>query len=185
MASGNSRRFGKNKLLEEINGKKLYLYGLEKLALIKDKHCKVIIVSQYSEILSAAENMGFTAVYSPDSIYGASYTVKNGIKSIENITQEDYLIFMVADQPYLSLNSIEKLLSAAETGADIARLYCGEIPGNPVLFSAKYVPELLNLSGDQGGGALVKKYGCSKVEIGDIKELSDIDTAEDLQNAAQ
>ncbi|WP_461811062.1 nucleotidyltransferase family protein [Faecalimonas sp.] len=182
MASGNSIRYGKNKLLEEINGKPLYLHGLEILKEIANivDDCRIVVVSRYKEIQEKAESMKFQVVNCPESKCGISYTIKAGIKSIKNLRKDDYLIFVVADQPYVSLKSFVKLIETTNEKVTVARLFYGERPGNPVLFSATLVPELLSLEGDDGGGIIAKKYPCVPVYVEESLELRDIDRKKDL-----
>lgn len=182
MASGNSIRYGKNKLLEEINGKPLYLHGLEILKEIANivDDCRIVVVSRYKEIQEKAESMNFQVVNCPESKCGISYTIKAGIKSIKNLRKDDYLIFVVADQPYMSLKSVVKLIETTNEKVTVARLFYGERPGNPVLFSATLVPELLSLEGDNGGGIIAKKYPCVPVYVEEPLELRDIDRKKDL-----
>lgn len=182
MASGNSTRYGGNKLLEKINGKPLYLHGLEVLKEIADTidGCQIIVVSRYKEIQEKAESMNFQVVNCPESKCGISYTIKAGIKSIKNLRKDDYLIFVVADQPYVSLKSFVKLIETTNEKVTVARLFYGERPGNPVLFSATLVPELLSLEGDDGGGIIAKKYPCVPVYVEESLELRDIDRKKDL-----
>ena len=63
---------------------------------------------------------------------------------------------------------------------ETASVYCGDIPGNPTLFSAVLIPELMDLSGDQGGRRVIRKHSCFAVPIEDGRELKDIDVPDDL-----
>ena len=54
-------------------------------------------------------------------------------------------------------------------------LCCHGIPGNPCMFHESLIPELLQLTGDQGGRKVLKQHICRYVEIEDEKELMDID----------
>ena len=184
LASGSSKRFGDNKLLAELDGKPLYRHGFDMLKNVTESQndCTLTVVSRYKEIREYAENLSITAVDSPKSDLGLSYTVKAGIKAISNLRQEDFLLFVVADQPYCQAESVKRLLSLAECGTETARLCFENRPGNPVLFSAGLVPELLELSGDNGGGAVAKRHKCKYIEALSPRELMDIDTIEDLQN---
>ena len=63
LAAGDSRRFGSNKLLADIEGKPMYRHILEEVErLPKDAFCRRILVSQYPEILTDGERSGFRAV---------------------------------------------------------------------------------------------------------------------------
>ena len=182
MASGNSMRYGENKLFEKIEDKPLYFYGLDLLKQITSERqdCHVIVVSRYGKIREEAKKMDFQTVDCPKSVYGSSYTIKAGIRMIKHLKNDDYLVFMVADQPYLSKESILRLLEKADGFTTVARLYYGKRPGNPVLFSAKLAPELLLLQEDQGGGVVAKRYDCVPIYVQEELELKDIDRKEDL-----
>ena len=185
LASGNSRRFGTNKLLAELNGKPLYRHGLDVLQTVvrEQADCTLTVVSQYAKIRQQVEHMGIPAVDSPDSPLGMSYTIRAGISSLQAVKKEDFLLFVVADQPYLQEKTIKQLLSLAHEGTQTARAYFQDRPGNPALFSAKFIPELLALQGDAGGGAILKRHECTPVFVSDLRELMDIDTLEDLQQS--
>lgn len=177
LAAGNSRRFGTNKLLYLYNGKPMYRYGLDLLTdLCKDrKDCSLLVVTQYEEILSDAKCRGLHSIYSPDSKKGMSYTIKTALKELGEIPEEDYVVFVVADQPHLSRQTVEKLLMLAEDGVETASVAYGEKPGNPTMFSAKLLPELLRLSGDEGGRKVIRNHECIYVQAENEKELEDID----------
>ena len=60
LAAGNSRRFGSNKLLYEIGGVPMYLRTLHKLQKAASElgNCEIIVVTQYEEIASKAQESG-------------------------------------------------------------------------------------------------------------------------------
>ena len=183
LASGNGSRFGSNKLLATVKGLPLYRFGLQVLQQAADRvpDCTLIVMSRYPEIREYAKGQGLIAADCPDSILGVSHTIKAGIGAIPNLKEDDYLLFSVADQPNLRASSVIKLLQKADGKTETARLSLNGTPGNPVLFSASLVPELLSLQGDQGGGAVAKKHACILVETSSIQELQDLDTRSDLQ----
>ena len=199
MAAGNSRRFGLNKLLYMLDGKPLYRHGLDCLLRAAENHreCEILVVSQYDEILNTVTAMGeegrqvpLKALFSPESVQGASFTIKNALQYLQqtvSVSAEDYLMFMTADQPYISEETMKKVLSCTDEMKkgkyETASVYCGDIPGNPTLFSAGLIPELMELSGDQGGRRVIRKHSCFAVPIEDGRELKDIDVPEDLEKA--
>ncbi len=182
LASGNSSRFGENKLLHPWQGKPLFLWGLETLeALTQDRRdCTLTVVSRYEAIRQTAREKGIRAVDCPESRQGVSYTIRAGIQALGEIPGEDCLLFVVADQPRLRGASVERLLSAADRGVKAASLCWGSQPGNPTLFSAALVPELLALEGDRGGRKILNRHGCVWIPAEAAEELADIDTAADL-----
>ena len=111
MAAGNSRRFGSNKLLFPWKGKTMYRHGLDLLLELKKEmkeQLSVIVVTQYPEILEEVQKLPEASevqvVFCKESHMGASYTIKAGIAAMRK--QATYLLFMVADQPELSKESV-------------------------------------------------------------------------------
>ena len=121
LAAGNSRRFGANKLLYNYRGKPLYRYGMELLSDYCQKHkdCSFLVVSQYQEILLQAEREGISGVYSPYSHKGMSFTIEAALHALGNVPEEDFIVFVVADQPYLTEDTLDKLISVAAPALDI------------------------------------------------------------------
>ena len=214
MAAGNSRRFGSNKLLYLYEGKPLYRHGLELLLELKQEmgeKLTVTVVTQYAEILEEVQDIfercgmaGMQAVFCEKSRLGASYTIRAGIEAVISqdpvsgqpkegqsmMGEKDYLMFMVADQPHLTLDSVRKLIRTAVSREQSAfsgplaeecsrwetlSLRCGSIPGNPCMFRADLIPELMSLTGDQGGRKVLKQRACKYVDILDKRELEDVD----------
>lgn len=199
MAAGNSRRFGSNKLLYELDGKSMYRHLLERLIEIKDRYNKlksdspvidITVVTRYREILDYCSSIpDCHAVLSPDSEKGISYTIKAGIMAVQEQKKtgmQDYYMFAVADQPYLKSQSMIKLIDKVlENKGDkqlAFSLRCGTAVGNPCVFNSSLIPQLLSLEGDKGGRSVAKKHDCVYVDIADESELMDIDT---LSNSKQ
>lgn len=183
LASGNSSRFGDNKLLQSFGGKPLFLHGLERLLEVAeaDPDCEITVVSRYPEIREASRALGVWAVDGPGSEKGVSYSIKAGIRSVSPCAEEDFLLFLCADQPHIFTDTLQRLLRRARPGTETAQLFAGKIPGNPVLFSAKLIPELLKLTGDSGGRAVLRRHPCIPVQAGNPLELCDIDTVEEMR----
>ncbi len=184
LAAGNSRRFGKNKLCEPFGSKLLYQHGLDKLstAVKKYKNASLTVVSQYKEILDDTKKKGFLAVFGENSQKGISYSIKSALESIPNLGTDDYILFLVADQPYISLNAILKLMNTVEEKPLCACTCYNDELYNPALFSSRLMPELRNLSGDCGGKKIIRNHleDCVLVSFDSPKETLDIDTSADL-----
>lgn len=193
MAAGNSRRFGSNKLLYELDGKPMYRHLLERLIEIKDRYNKlksdspvidITVVTRYREILDYCSSIpDCHAVLSTDSEKGISYTIKAGIMAVQEQKKtgmQDYYMFAVADQPYLKSQSVIKLIDKVlENKGNIRLVFslrCGDAVGNPCVFHSSLISQLLSLEGDKGGRSVAKKYDCVYVDIADELELMDIDT---------
>lgn len=179
LAAGSARRFGSNKLLRPVNGKPLYAHGLAALleAAKTRPDADVTVVSRTPEILTAARTAGARAVESPLSEQGLSFTIKAALDSLEPLAESDYLLFAVADQPYLTAASVAALLEKAAPPIRGATLCFGEKVGSPTLFSASLAKDLRALEDDRGGRSVLRTLGgeCLRVQAESARELEDID----------
>jgi len=178
LAAGQSRRYGSNKLLENRNGKPLYRHGLDTIreAIRERDDCTLTVVTCWQVIQSALEEEGIRTADCPDSYLGVSYTIRAGIRSIDSMSEDDYLCFAVADQPNLTPETIGRLLDTAKIRPLTACLASGEVSGNPVLFSTVLAGELCALEGDRGGKAVMRRHPENHLDVPcDPAELEDID----------
>lgn len=184
MASGLSKRMNQNKLHMKINDKKIYEYILDT---IKKCSCinEVIVVAKDSEILEKADIIGFKAVRNEYSHLGQSVSIKLGIKS--TIKSDGYMFF-VADQPFIEVDTINKLCSIFYDNSNKIIVPCfNGINKSPVIFPENLKEELLNIEGDIGGRVVIKNNSerVIKVQIGNENEFIDIDTFEDYENLSK
>ncbi len=179
LASGNSTRFKGNKLLALVDNKPMYMNVVQKI--LKLNFSKVILVTQYEEIKTSLVKQPIQVVMNKNSELGISHSIKLGI---ESDMEADAYMFMVCDQPFISTESIERLIDNFIKGNK--GMACVQYKGrlkNPTIFSRKYKSELLNLTGDVGGKFIMKKHldDLERIEIIHEVELMDIDTREELE----
>lgn len=178
LAAGNSVRFNGNKLLSDFKGIPLYMHIINEA---KDMDFnKIICITQYKEIQDKLKDTNIKVVINEDSSRGISSSIKLGINYDSNA---DGYMFMVCDQPFIRKESIQKVVDVfKKSNLGIAALgtHEGNVVGNPVIFSRRYVNELLCLEGDTGGKKIVKKHmdDLEIVNVYDELELTDIDTKE-------
>lgn len=189
LAAGSSRRFGGNKLLYPVDGMPLYRHGLTTLTAVcaARTDAKLTVITRSEEIAAEARRLGASAVLSPESEMGISYTIRAGIRSIDALESGDYLLFAVADQPYLSADTVCALLDKADEGVLCATAAFGDQVGNPTLFSAALAQELCALDGDTGGRKILKRHAaeCAAVQCRDAIEFRDVDVREDAESMRQ
>lgn len=182
LAAGNSRRFGANKLLHEIEGVPMYERTLSCLLKVQEEvlkktgeFCPVTVVTQYREIGETAEKRGARVFYNPNPEEGISSSLKIGLKANE---EADSCLFTVADQPWLTWESMMGLLEVFwESEKGMACMQSGEKRGNPCIFSEKYYDRLFFLTGDVGGKRILNAYpmDIAVYQTEHEKELEDID----------
>lgn len=180
LASGNSIRFNGNKLLAIVNDKHMYMNVVEKI--LKLNFNKMILVTQYEEIKLALAKQPIKVIMNRHSELGISHSIELGIK---DDMKADAYMFMVCDQPFISAESIEKLIDRfSESNKGMACVEHEGSLGNPTIFSRKYVQELLSLHGDVGGKSIIKKHldDLERVTIIHETEMMDIDTRDEMDN---
>ena len=182
MAAGNARRFGENKLAAEFQGRSLIRRALE--AVPTGEFDRVVVVTQYPEIMTLAEEFYFTALRNPHPDYGISHTISLGLKELLDCHG---VLFLVSDQPLLRQESVADLVQFWKARPDkIAALAHSGVRGNPCLFPARFFPELLALEEDHGGNTVIRRHEEDLVllEI-PAEELTDVDTPEAMQKLKQ
>ena len=183
LAAGNSKRFNGNKLLAIYKDKPIYMHIVEKVLDLKVN--KIICVTQYEEIKEALLNTNINVVMNNNSNLGVSSSIKIGINYDKNA---DGYMFMVCDQPFISIQTLNSVIDNFIKGdKGIVCVGCGNNKGNPVIFSKKYINELLSLEGDNGGKVIIKGNlnDLKIVNINNRIELVDIDTQEEFVKIAQ
>ena len=182
LAAGNSRRFGSNKLLYEIDGKPMYRHILEKLTVVAEKtekqsssYKEITVVTQYDEIEQEARKSGAHVYRNPHPDEGISSSLRIGLKA--NLDM-DACLFTVSDQPWLTAETIFRLIELQETtGKGIACVSWDGKLGNPCIFTRKYYEELLSITGDRGGKSVITAHrdDTAVLKVKDEKELTDMD----------
>lgn len=173
MAAGSARRFGSNKLAAVVDGQTLIRRALQAVPAARLE--RVVVVTQYPEIMRLAAGFGFAAVFNDRPEDGVSRTIALGLTELRDC---DAVLFLVADQPLLRRDSVAALIRFWEERPEsIAALGHGGVRGNPCLFPARFFPELLALSGDCGGSAVIRRHpeALALLETG-AGELADVDT---------
>lgn len=177
LASGYGRRYGSNKLLDTWEGVPLYRRALEVLPL--DRLDRAVVVSQYGEVLAEAGRLGCLPVLNCHPWEGISASIRLGLLAAKD---SDGALFAVCDQPRLTTESILRLLDSFEKSPEaIHALSWQGRRGNPVVFPRALYPELLALTGDTGGSAVLRRHPerLRLVEAASPGELEDVDRPED------
>ena len=179
MAAGNAERFGRNKLLADVDGKSMLMRALE--AVPADRLSCVVVVTQYKEAEALARSFGFHCVRNEHPELGQSLSVRLGTEALRDSCRA--IIYQVADQPLLRRQSVAALADLCRVNPDrIVALSHGGVRGNPCAFPREFFPELCALTGDRGGSAVIRRHEdrLLLLEVGEA-ELADVDTPEALR----
>jgi molybdenum cofactor cytidylyltransferase len=183
MASGMSKRMNKDKLLMKINDIQIFEYILD--TIIKCDFYDKTVVAKDDEILKKSGSLGFNAVKNKEYEKGQSRSIVLGI---ENSKKSHGYMFFVADQPFVSVETVNIMLDSFEKNpVSIIVPRCKYKTRNPVIFPHMLRDELLMLSGDNGGKAVIIKNEDKLVfvDIDREEEFMDIDTMEDYENVSK
>ena len=175
LASGESRRFGENKLFATWQGKSFLQRILESTEGVFQKR---LVVTRSKEAAAYCQAQGVEVLL--HSLPYRSDTVRLGIAQM---TEMEAVVFCPCDQPLLQKESLLRLRNAFSFGeGELLRLGDGKRMGTPALFSEKYFSELSALPVGKGGGYLLEKYKeqVRQVLVKDPLELYDVDTKAEL-----
>lgn len=174
MASGYSKRMGKNKLKLPYRDTNLLDYTLEKLYFLPFSNVYVCGREKWVEDLS--KNYNYTYLYNEKAELGQSESVKLGVIN----SRGEGVVFFTGDQPLLTRESILKLYYNFQRYNYITIPVAEGERFSPVFFPESKKNELLKLTGDTGGREVIKNASLiSFVNFPDKKEFLDIDTPEE------
>ncbi|MBV9689971.1 MAG: nucleotidyltransferase family protein, partial [Ktedonobacteraceae bacterium] len=142
-----------------------------------------ILLANYSiHTITIAEN--------PNYMQGMSTSIHVGIQALISsnaamaLAPTDSALILLGDQPLITQQIIDTLIATRrDTGKRIVTpLYQGK-RSSPTLFDASLFPELMKLTGDEGGRRLLERYRAdiATVELGDAMASYDVDTWEIYQ----
>ncbi len=174
-AAGKSRRFGRNKLLEDLNGKPVLAYVLD--AVTKCRFEKIVAVTSCPKVDELCRSYHIdTVMYEGGPV---SMSIRLGLGEMLNL---DGCMFVSGDQPLCSIKSYNSLIDEFEKKPEqVYRLCFGSVPGSPVLFPKRLFPQLMALEGELGGMSVADKKKVCPVMAGFEYELFDADTEVQLK----
>ena len=185
LAAGQSRRMGKeNKLLMKIDDCPM----VEHVVKILNKSCldKIIVVTGFEseQIKSTLNGYDVMFIDNPDYEQGLSTSLVAGLRSVDE--KADAVIICLGDMPMITNTGIKQLVDEfnPEGGREICvPTYQGK-RGNPILWSRRFINEMMQLEGDVGAKHLLFSYDdvVHEVSMQDSGVLLDFDTQETISN---
>jgi molybdenum cofactor cytidylyltransferase len=178
LAGGGSRRFGRPKLLEIIDGEALIQRAVRAARDAGLDPIVVVLGADGPAVREAIDQLAVQITNNPDWAEGQSSSVRAGLKMLA--PNVDGAVFLLADMPLVDAKLVSTLVETQRRSlAPIVAPWTGERWGNPVLFDRTTFEALSRIRGDQGGRALFEKYSIEAVPWGKTAML-DIDTPDDL-----
>lgn len=187
LAAGKSSRLGSPKQLLKYQGKNLLQHSIDVALGSNAAPVLLVLGSESDEIKKQLNKDRIILIENPDWESGMASSIKYGInKILTGFPEKEAVIIMVCDQPYVSSDLLNKLISAYQaSGKNIIASRYDQILGTPALFHKTMFAELTALEGDRGAKILFNKFS-DEIALVDFKDGGiDIDTSEDYKNLAK
>ena len=182
LAAGQSRRMGPdNKLLALVDGTPMVSHVVD--ALLASGASSVIVVTGHEadQIRAAVGDRPVVWRHNPNYADGLSTSLRTGLEALPDA---DGVLIALGDMPRVKTGQIDRLIAAfnPNEGRSLCVPTVAGKRGNPVLFATRFVPEMLEVSGDVGARHLIGVHAeeVIEVEMDDDAALLDIDTPDAL-----
>ena len=162
LASGQSIRMGKPKLLLHWQGVSLIEHILNKTKAIPFEQVQVVIPDQNEYLKNIVTQYKYSHIYNKSPHMGLGNSLSLAIRSLP--LSSEATIILLGDQPTLSAEDIRKVWLSF-TRLRSRHEYCPKViiqmkyrdgkVGHPILFSHHFFEELKSLSGDKGGRDII------------------------------
>jgi molybdenum cofactor cytidylyltransferase len=138
--------------------------------------------------ITLVDNTDYLQGMSTSMRSGVQVLLSNGYKKQTFSYHVDSALVILGDQPMITSRVIDTLIIAYRTTGKriIAPLYGGK-RGSPVLFDMSLFPELMEVTGDEGGRTVLERHRqeVEQVEMGDALANYDVDTWEAYQQVVE
>ncbi|MFP4505897.1 MAG: NTP transferase domain-containing protein [Cyclobacteriaceae bacterium] len=183
LAAGKSARMGKPKQLLQLRGKSLLRHAAE-VALSSRLGPLIVVLGAYADQMQPElEGINYDLVYNQQWEEGMGSSIRAGVTHLQQkYTHCRGAIVMLCDQPYVSVDLLEKLVHTYHKSHKpiIASAYRGTM-GVPAYFHRSYFDRLSQLEGGTGARKLIKQHGEDAGVVTFSQGGIDIDTPEDYQ----
>lgn len=182
LAAGQSSRMGQHKLLLPLLGKPLLLHAVENATAAGCAEVLVVVGYRAEAVRQVLSNQPVRIIENPDYAQGQSTSMRVGIAALA--PQIEAVIILLGDQPLVSPLILQRLMQTwRDTARPIVAPYYAGQRGNPVLFARALFPELLSVTGDQGGREILQRHAAEvePVHIAEADAGQDLDTWQEYQ----
>ncbi len=198
LAAGSSSRMGqgRHKLLLPLGTRPVLAHVLEAALASRARPILVVLGYQAEQVRASlgayTTHPDLTWLDNPDYAQGMSSSLQVGLRAIIDPAvpqlSSDGALILLGDQPLLTARIIDALLATRISSGRriVAPLYAGK-RGNPVLFDASLFPELLTVTGDEGGRKVIERHRQEVATVELESELAsyDVDTWESYQRVVE
>ncbi len=182
LAAGRAKRMGTDKLALKVGHKTVIEKTLDHLVQSGFKEI-IVVTGPEKDWQASLDSKRFRLVNNPDYRSGLSSSLIKGLSKVDARSQG--VLFALGDQPSILPETYMLLVKTYQKNLKLVTcpLYRGK-RGNPTLFDRRTWPELMHLSGDQGGRVLLEKLPVESlyfIETESPEIVFDLDTPEDYR----
>lgn len=180
LAAGASRRFGAQKLLQELEGKPVVRWSAEALVGAPVEEIVVVLGADADLVEAALRGIDARFVRNPESGAGMASSLAAGVGALAPASEATLVV--LGDEPRNGREPIERVVARYRAGgASIVAPRFRGVRGHPVLFGRAVYPELLALAGDHGARAVADREPARRAFVDlDLPKPIDVDTPDDL-----
>lgn len=189
LAAGQSRRMnGPNKLLAEIEGRPMLRHVVETALGSQARPVVVVTGHERARVEAALAGLDVRLIHNPDYASGLSTSLRSSLDALP--AEIDGALICLGDMPALTPAHLNRLIAAFNPleGRAICVPTLRGKRGNPVLFAARFFPEMREIAGDVGARHLIGLHADEVCEV-DMAGLDaaagaiflDLDTPERLR----
>lgn len=178
LAAGSSSRMGTPKQLLPWGQTTMIGHCISEAKRSKLDSLLVVLGAEAAQIQAAITNDATDIVINKHWSGGIASTIKTGVDQITSNDTVDGILIMLADQPLVSTDYLNKLIEAFDTSNRIVASTYDQSLGVPAIFGAAHFDLLMTLEGDRGAGYILNARRDSVKTIAASTELTDIDTME-------
>ena len=201
LAAGSSSRMGggRHKLLLPLHDRPVLAHALDAVLASQARPVVLVLGHQAEQvrahIASHLTHPDLNIIENADYLQGMSTSLRLGVQTLQSRSytklsngEIDSALVLLGDQPLITARDIDTLIATYRmTGKRIvAPTYNGK-RGNPILFDAGLFPELLEVTGDEGGRSVLERHrdDIATVEMGNPLANIDVDTWDAYQRVIE
>lgn len=183
LAAGESRRMGKPKMMLPYGDSTIIGIVVRNALNTVSDHVRVVLGANAETVQEKIADLEVETVLNPDFRDGMLSSVQAGIHSLPPGTTA--VMILLGDQPMIPVSIMDRLIAQYKQ-SDKTILVAAAVGrrGHPVIFSTKYIPEILAYGPDGMLRKLLENHPgeVEEMETGTPEILRDIDTPADYEN---
>ncbi len=186
LAAGESRRLGSAKQLVQFRGRTLLAHAVATAQAAAAGPVLVVLGARIDIVRAEITDPTVRVVANPAWAEGMGSSVRVAVAAVlADLPEARAILFLVADQPLVTSDLINELITAYDVGYPLVASCYDETLGVPVLFDRRYFAELSVLPGDAGARRVLARHSAAVHAIPFAGGVVDVDTPADAAHLAE